>query len=235
MSIAEQVARVQADIRRAAEAAGRNPEEILLVAATKTQSPETVRSAITAGIRACGENRVQELVAKQQEDAYAGAAVHFIGHLQRNKLNKVVGRVDLIESVDSRELLERIERQAAFLGIVQDILLEINVGEEKSKSGIPPAALPGLSDLARSLPHVRLRGLMAIPPIANAPGANRQFFRQMYQLYVDIKEKSFHNSDIQFLSMGMSRDYADAIAAGANLVRIGTALFGPRTGGTTDQ
>ena len=228
MSLEENVRQVKETIARAAREVGRDPAEITLVAATKVQSDDTVRAAIAAGITVCGENRVQEMTAHLEADAYAGAALHFIGHLQTNKVNKVVGRVDLIESVGSEHLLEAIEKEAAKLNIVQDILLEVNVGGEESKSGIAPGEVENLARKAREMPHVRLRGLMAIPPVAG-PDGNRGFFREMYQLYVDIKRKMDDNkSDIDCLSMGMSGDYADAVREGATLVRVGTALFGAR-------
>jgi len=217
-------------ISAAALAAGRDPEEITLCAATKVQSDETIRAAIAAGLAVCGENRVQELCAHLEADAYAGAQqVHFIGHLQTNKVNKVVGRVELIQSVDSLHLMQAIDKQAGKLGIVQDILLQVNVGGEQSKGGIAPEELDELAGQARELPNVRLRGLMAIPPIALSPGDNTHYFVKMRQLFVDMKEKIDHNkNDINCLSMGMSRDFEDAIAQGATLVRVGTALFGPR-------
>ena len=228
MSISENIAAIQAAIAAAATASGRDPSEILLVAATKTQSAETVRAAIAAGITICGENRVQELTEKQAQDAYSGASVHFIGHLQRNKVRQVVGKVDLIESVDSAALLELIEKQASSLGICQKILLEVNIGREPAKSGVFPEDVEALVALAAKFPHIQLQGLMAIPPIAAIPGENRDFFRQMRQLFVDIREKTYDNNIMRYLSMGMSGDFADAIAEGANMVRIGTALFGPR-------
>ena len=225
MSISNNLAAVQAEIKKAAISSGRDPSEILLVAATKTQTAETVRAAIAAGISICGENRVQELVEKQAQNAYDGASVHFIGHLQRNKVRQVVGKVNLIESL---ALLELIEKQAASLGICQDILLEVNIGREPAKSGVLPEELDALVSAASKFPHICLRGLMAIPPIASFPGENRDFFRQMYQLFVDMKQKTYDNNTMLYLSMGMSGDFADAIAEGANMVRIGTALFGPR-------
>jgi len=217
-------------ISAAALAAGRDPEEITLCAATKVQSDETIRAAIAAGLAVCGENRVQELCAHLEADAYAGAQqVHFIGHLQTNKVNKVVGRVELIQSVDSLRLLQAIDKQAQKLGIVQDILLQVNVGGEASKGGIAPEELDELARQAAEMDHIRLRGLMAIPPLALEPGDNTHYFVQMKQLFVDMREKMPHNkNDITCLSMGMSRDFEDAIAQGATLVRVGTALFGPR-------
>ena len=221
MSIQQQVQAVRARMAAAAESSGRRPEDIALCAATKVQSDDTIRAAIAAGITLCGENRVQELTAHLAAGAYEGARVHFIG--------QVVGRVDLIQSVGSEHLLQAVEAQADKLGLVQDILLEVNIGMEESKGGVDPVQLRPLAELAQSLPHVRLRGLMAIPPISPLPGANRPFFAKMYQLFVDIRrEMSDNQCDIDCLSMGMSGDFEDAIAEGATLVRVGTALFGPR-------
>ena len=229
MSLEENIARVKANMARAAAEAGRDPGEVTLVAATKVQTSDTIRAAIAAGITVCGENRVQELTAHLDDYAYDGARVHFIGHLQTNKVRFVVGRVDLIESVDSLRLLEAVERQAEKLNLVQDILLEVNIGREESKGGCLPEDLPALARQAMVLPHVRLRGLMSIPPVAAAPGANRSFFAETRQLYVDIRRQiGDNNTDIDCLSMGMSGDYEDAIREGATLVRVGTALFGPR-------
>lgn len=229
MSLEENIARVKANMARAALEAGRDPAEITLVAATKVQTSDTIRAAIAAGVAVCGENRVQELTAHLDDYAYDGARVHFIGHLQTNKVRFVVGRVDLIESVDSPRLLEAVERQAAKLNLVQDILLEVNIGREESKGGCLPEDLPALARQAMDLPHVRLRGLMAIPPAAAEPGDNRRFFAATRQLFVDIRSQIGDNdTDIDCLSMGMSGDYEDAIREGATLVRVGTALFGPR-------
>ena len=229
MSLAEKIRKVQDNIAAAAREAGRDPGGITLVAATKVQTSQTIREAIAAGVGVCGENRVQEMTAHLADNAYEGARLHFIGHLQTNKVKFVVGRVDLIESVGSQRLLEAIEHQAAKLGVVQDILLEVNVGGEESKSGVRVEELPALAARAAELPHVRLRGLMAIPPAARKEGENRPFFAQMRQLFVDIKGKMDDNkSVIDCLSMGMSRDYEDAVREGATLVRVGTALFGPR-------
>ena len=229
MSLAEKIRQVQDNIAAAAREAGRDPGGITLVAATKVQTSQTIREAIAAGVGVCGENRVQEMTAHLADNAYEGARLHFIGHLQTNKVKFVVGRVDLIESVGSQRLLEAIEHQAAKLGVVQDILLEVNVGGEESKSGVRVEELPALAARAAELPQVRLRGLMAIPPAARKEGENRPFFAQMRQLFVDIKGKMDDNkSVIDCLSMGMSRDYEDAVREGATLVRVGTALFGPR-------
>ena len=229
MSIQEHVNAVRDKIAAAAQAAGRAAGEITLCAATKVQTDDTIRQAIAAGITVCGENRVQELTAHLAADAYRGAQVHFIGHLQTNKVKQVVGRVALIHSVDSEHLLRAIDTQAAKQDLVQDILLEVNIAGEESNGGCTPAQARQLAQLTQELEHVRLRGLMAIPPIAQEPGANRPYFAAMRQLFVDIKGNLPHNqSNMDCLSMGMSGDYPDAIAEGATLVRVGTALFGPR-------
>ena len=220
---------VRARIEAAAREAGRDPGEITLCAATKVQTSDTIRAAIAAGIDVCGENRVQEFTAHLADDAYAGAKVHFIGHLQRNKVKYIVGKVDLIESVDNQELLEMIDKRAEKVGVVQDILIEVNIGGEESKSGAAPEEAERLAALAGSLSHVRLRGLMAIPPVSTGEGSNRKFFAAMHQLFVDLQGKKYDNeSTMDILSMGMSKDYPDAILEGATLVRVGTALFGPR-------
>lgn len=229
MTLQENIARVQENIARAAAAAGRDPSEVTLVAATKVQTSDTIRAAIAAGVTICGENRVQELTGHLDDYAYDGAKVHFIGHLQTNKVKFVVGRVDLIESVDSPRLLEAVDKQAEKLGIVQDILLEVNIGGEESKGGCPVDGLLDLALLAQAKGHVRLRGLMTIPPVSVRPGDNSVFFRKTHQLFVDIRTKiGDNNSEIDCLSMGMSGDYEDAVREGATLVRVGTALFGPR-------
>lgn len=230
MELTRNVQAVRDRIESAARRAGRDPGEITLCAATKVQDDDTIRAAIAAGIQVCGENRVQELCAHLDAGAYAGAReVHFIGHLQTNKVKQVVGRVALIQSVDSEHLLRAVHSQAEKLGCVQDILLEVNIAREQSKGGCPVEELPALVRLAQALGHVRLRGLMAIPPLSRRPGDNLPYFSAMRELFVDIRGKMTDNySDMDCLSMGMSGDFEDAVARGATLVRVGTALFGPR-------
>ena len=228
MSITENVARIRENIAKAAIAAGRDPASIKLCAATKMNGPDAVREAIAAGVDCCGENKVQELTAKLAEDAYTGAPVHFIGHLQTNKVKQVVGKVDLIQSVDSLRLLAAIDREAAKQGIRQDILLEINIGAEESKSGFTPEEVLEIADKLSGFPNVRLRGLMAIPPVCQNPGDNCKYFKKIYQLSVDITAKKDDNVCVDVLSMGMSDDYADAIACGSTMIRVGTAIFGAR-------
>lgn len=229
MSISTNLTHVVENIRQAAREAGRNPAEITLVAATKTQSDDIIRQAIAAGVTVCGENRVQELTAHWEAGAYEGAQVHFIGHLQTNKVKYLMGKVDLIHSVSSDKLLLEIDKQAGKAGLVQDVLLEVNLAQEPSKSGFfLPQVLPAVQ-LAATLEHVRVRGLMCIPPVATFPQENLPFFHKLKALAVDIKEEMGDNkTDMTILSMGMSNDYPAAIAAGATHVRVGTAIFGPR-------
>ena len=220
MSIAENIRRIREEIA---------DPSVILVAATKQNGPERVREAIAAGVDACGENRVQELTDKLAEGAYAGAPLHFIGHLQRNKVKQVVGVCDLIQSVDSPALLEGIRSQAQKLGIIQDVLLEVNIAREPQKGGVLPEELPRLLELAAAETGLRVRGLMAIPPISPKTGANRPWFREMRELFIDIGGKKYNNVTMEFLSMGMTLDYRDAVAEGANMIRLGTAIFGART------
>ena len=228
MSIAENVAVVMAQLEQAAIAAGRDPKEITLCAATKMNDAQRVRQAIAAGIRCCGENRVQELTQKLSENAYEGADIHFIGHLQTNKVKQVVGKVSLIQSVDSLRLLQAVSKEAVRQGITQDILLEINIGEEASKTGFAICDILPLLENWGDYPNVRVRGLMAIPPICENQGDNDKFFEEIRTLAVDIKAKTYDNVCMEILSMGMSGDYADAIAHGSTMIRIGTAIFGAR-------
>lgn len=226
--IASNVARVRQAVIDAALRAGRDPASVQLLAATKCNDAAHVRAAIAAGIRLCGENRVQEMDEKLAQEAYTGAELHFIGHLQRNKAKFVVGRAALIHSVDSAALARQLDQLAAARGLTQDVLLEVNIGGEASKSGLEPAAAADLAAAWGEFPHLRLRGLMAIPPVVESDGSNRRFFAKMYALSVDISAKKYDNVSMDCLSMGMSGDFADAIAEGATLVRVGSAIFGPR-------
>ena len=228
MSIAENVARIRAEMASAAIAAGRDPSEILLCAATKMNDAEAVREAIRAGVDCCGENRVQELTAKLAENAYEGAPVHFIGHLQTNKVKQVVGKVDLIQSVDSEHLLAAIHKEAKKQGIIQNILLEVNVGAEESKSGFAAEDVLPLLEKIGEYPNIRVKGLMAIPPISEKDGDNVKYFEKMCKIAVDIIAKKYDNVTVECISMGMSGDYSDAIRCGSTMIRVGTAIFGAR-------
>ncbi|MBQ1834356.1 MAG: YggS family pyridoxal phosphate-dependent enzyme [Oscillospiraceae bacterium] len=227
MSIAENIAVVRENIARAAREAGREPSEITLVGASKMNDAAACREAIAAGIDALGENRVQEMTQKLGENAYDGAPLHFIGHLQRNKVKAVVGKVALIESVGSYELLSDINKQAEKLGIVQDILLEVNIGAEEAKSGFLADTVADAAAQAKALSNVHLRGLMCIPPVAEEKHGSVPYFEKVSALFVDINKKLYDNK-LDILSMGMSGDYEDAVRCGATMVRVGTAIFGAR-------
>jgi len=228
MSIPENIAAIRAKMQEAALSAGRDPKEILLCAATKTNDTAAVRQAIAAGIDCCGENRVQEMTQKLTENAYAGCPLHFIGQLQTNKVKQVVGKVDLIQSVDRMKLLEAIQTEAAKQGIVQDILLEINIGREEAKGGFAPEEIWNVLDKIPLFTSIRVQGLMAIPPISQIPTGNHKFFQEMCNLSVDITRKKSDNVCMGILSMGMSDDFSDAIACGSTMIRVGTAIFGRR-------
>ena len=228
MSISENVAAIKEQIKAAAIAVGRDPSEIKLCAATKMNNSDAVREAIRAGVDLCGENRVQELTQKLSENAYEGAPIHFIGQLQTNKVRQVVGKVSLIQSVDRMKLLRAIQTEACNQGICQDILLEINIGQEESKGGFRKDDIWEVLNVLPEMPNVRVKGLMAIPPISQNSGDNRKFFQEMCNLSVDITAKKGDNVCMDILSMGMSGDFADAIACGSTMIRVGTAIFGPR-------
>ena len=228
MSIAENLAQVKARVSAAAKACGRDENDILLIGATKMNDAQRVREAVAAGLPACGENRVQELRDKNALGAYEGSELHFIGTLQKNKVKYLVGVVKLIHSVDSVELMQAIDKQAQKLGIIQDILIEINTGGESTKSGLAPEELSNALYEASKLPGIRVRGLMTIPPICVDGTENIPFFQLLKQLFVDNSEKKYDNVSMDFMSMGMSGDFEAAIACGSNMIRVGTAIFGQR-------
>ena len=228
MSIAENVAQIRERMNAAAIAAGRDPKEVSLLAATKMNDADRVKEAVAAGVDACGENRVQELVQKQPLGAYEGVPVHFIGRLQTNKVNKVVGKVDLIESVDRLELLEAVNKTALRLGVRQDILFEVNIGGEEQKGGFTPEETLALAAKMGDYPGVKLCGLMTIPPISEKKGDNCKYFEKMRNLFIDIRDKKYDNVSMVCLSMGMTDDFEDAISEGSTMIRVGTAIFGAR-------
>ena len=201
------VTEIREKMAAAAREAGRDPAAVQLCAACKTRTAQTIAASAALPIDVFGENHVQELCANYDAGAYCGKPSHFIGHLQTNKIKKVLGRASLIQSVDSEHLLIAIEKEAAKAGIVQDILLEVNIGGEE---------------------HIRVKGLMAIPPVNDDDAQNRRYLAQVYQLFVRAGERGYHNVEMQTLSMGMSGDFENAIREGATLVRIGTAIYGER-------
>lgn len=222
MSIRDDILRIRERIDKAA-----NGRPVTLVGIAKTKGTERIRQAVEAGLTDVGENYVQELRGKQAEGAYEGARLHLVGHLQKNKVKYVVGQVDLIQSVDSLGLMQAISQKAESLSLVQDILLEVNIGGEAGKTGARPEELAALLAAAAGLPGLRIRGLMAIPPA----GAGGTYFKIMNKLYIDNSIKKYDNVSMDFLSMGMSEDYEQAIEAGANMVRVGSAIFGKRNYG----
>ena len=216
------------NIARAAQSVGKTADDITFLAATKTVDAPTINHAISLGLRYIGENRVQELLSKYEDYDLDHASLQFIGHLQTNKVRQIVGKVDLIQSVDSVKLAREISRCSLKQGISTDILLEVNIGREENKSGVLPEALPELLDEIKDIPAIKVRGLMAIPPICENAQENCKFFDNMRHIFLDIGSKNIDNISMEVLSMGMSDDYAEAIRCGANMIRVGSALFGKR-------
>lgn len=226
--VAQNVQKIAQDVREAALQAGRDPSEVQVMAVTKTVDSVLVNAAIGAGITLLGENKAQELCAKYDSYHKDGVQIHFIGHLQTNKVRQIVDKVSMVESVDSIKLAREIDRHCAAIGKVMDVLLEVNIGREENKTGIFPELLPALLEEAGNLEHIRVRGLMTIPPVCETEEEVLQYFSQMRQLFIDIKQKKYDNISMEILSMGMSADYLAAVRCGSNIVRIGTAMFGQR-------
>ena len=227
-NIADNINRVRDNIAEAAIRSGRNPGDITLVAASKTKPADMVVQAIAGGVDAVGENRVQEMLEKHALDAYSGAPLHFIGHIQSNKIKQIVGICDLIESVSSPTLIESIGKRAVSLGISQNVLLEVNIGREEQKSGVLPEQVGDVLHLASGIEGIKVLGLMAVPPIFRENDRNCNYFDAMCHLFIDMSKKKYDNISMRFLSMGMSDSYTDAILSGSNMVRLGTAIFGDR-------
>ena len=224
----ENIAQIREKMAAAERAAGRAPGSVKLCAASKTQDADTVRLSAELEIDLFGENRVQELVEKHAAGAYLEKPLHFIGHLQTNKVRQVVGVARVIQSVDSARLLAAVEKEAAKKGLVQDIFLEVNIGGEDSKSGVAPDGLDALAELCAAQAHIRVLGLMTIPPVLESNEQNRRYFAQMRRLACRVNEYGYANVRADELSMGMSADYENAILEGATIVRVGTAIYGAR-------
>lgn len=222
------ISAIRENIAKAATAAGRSPLDILLCAACKTRTVDEVRASAGMDIDIFGENHAQELEEKFDAGAYLGKPGHFIGHLQTNKVKKVVGRASLIQSVDSDRLLLAIDSEAGKKGLVQDILIEINIGGEASKSGIDEDSLYRLLDLAAPLKNVTVKGLMAIPPVCTDEVTARQYFSAMRGLFERAAGRHIENTCMDILSMGMTGDYTWAVLEGSTMVRIGSGIYGPR-------
>ncbi len=207
---------------------GRNPQDVKLMAVTKTVDPIFINYALDYGVKLIGENRVQEMLRKKSDLHLQGVEKHLIGHLQTNKAGQIVGEVDMIQSVDSLKIAKEIAKQSAKKGIVTDVLLEINIGEEESKTGFEVSQFYEDLHAISELKEISVKGLMTIPPICENNTKLCEFFENIYNIYVDIKAKKLDNIDVNILSMGMSGDYEQAILCGSNLVRIGSSIFGPR-------
>lgn len=213
---------------RAAQSAGRKPEDILLLAACKTCSIEEVRESARLAIDLFGENHVQELIEKKDAGAYLGKPAHLIGHLQTNKIKYVLGRAELIQSMDSEHLLTALEKAAAKLDMVQDILIEVNIGAEESKTGLAADDLWRMLELSAAQTHIRVKGLMTIPPADTTDLENRRFFEKTRILFEKAKELNYDNVSMEILSMGMSQDYENAILEGSTMIRVGSSIYGAR-------
>lgn len=228
MSIAENAKIVIEQVNKAALDAGRSPDDVMLLAASKMNPGSSVLEAKAAGIKAFGESRMQELLEKKNAGVFDGAELHFIGHLQRNKVRQVVGLCDIIQSVDSFELIDLISKRASSQDITQPVLIEVNIGREESKSGVMAEQLDEIVAYASEKSGISVQGLMTIPPISENISEIHNYFKQMYKLFVDMGAKKYDNVNMRFLSMGMSDDFREAIMEGANIVRVGTAIFGER-------
>lgn len=226
--IEENIKEIRDNIAEAAIRSGRSPEDVRLMAVTKTVEPFFINHAIHCSIDLIGENRVQEFLGKKPELDLDGVDCHLIGHLQTNKVRQIVGEVSTIQSVDSLKVAKEISKQSVKNDLVTKILLEVNVGDEASKSGMPYEAVKDLLPEIAALPGLSVEGLMAIPPICEDEAVLRRYFSKMHQLYVDMKDENIDNININTLSMGMSADYVQAILEGSTLVRVGSSLFGAR-------
>lgn len=227
-SVAHAVHYISDNIQEACMSCGRNPADVRFMAVTKTVDAARVNEAIDAGITLLGENKAQELCAKYEDYHKSGVEIHFIGHLQTNKVRQIIDKVTMVQSLDSVSLAEELQRQCEKHQKQLDCLVEVNIGEEQTKSGILPELLPHFLEKMTDFDRIHVRGMMAIPPICEDIVQKEHYFSSMHQLFIDIGEKKIDNINMDFLSMGMSDDYPTAIKHGSNLVRIGSALFGRR-------
>ena len=227
-ALEENLRDIRQRVAQAAQSSGRTEKDIILLAATKTVPVEVINHGIHLGIDYIGENRVQELEEKYDRLDKENCQVHFIGHLQTNKVRQLIGKVSMIQSVDSMKLAQEISRQCVQRGTSMDMLVEVNIGREENKSGVDPDGLRGRWEGISALPSLKVRGLMAIPPADASEAETMEFFSKMQQYFVDIGAQKIDNVGMDYLSMGMSADYEQAILAGANMVRVGSELFGAR-------
>ncbi len=219
---------INEQIALACQKSGRRRDDVTFLSAVKTVPADIINYAISLGLDHIGENKVQELLEKYDEYDLENASLQFIGHLQTNKVRQIVGMVSLIQSVDSVKLAQEISKRSQKLGICTDVLVEVNTGREESKSGVMVEEAYEFIDQIREFEGIKVKGLMTIPPICEPNHKNLKYFSMIYNLFIDIRSKKVDNVDMSILSMGMSDDYADAIAEGATMVRIGSALFGKR-------
>lgn len=226
--VGENLKAVRENIAEAALRSGRKPEEIKLMAVTKTVEPEYINYAISQGIDLIGENKVQEFMSKKEFLNLENCEAHLIGHLQTNKVKKIVGEVSMIQSLDSLHLAEEISNRSKALGIVTDVLIEVNIGGEDCKTGLEMSKLEELIYAAAEMPGIKVKGLMTVPPFSEDSEQARGFFKNMYKLFIDMRSKKIDNISMDILSMGMSGDYCQAVEEGSTLVRVGSAIFGNR-------
>lgn len=219
---------IKANISSAAAASGRKSEDITLMAVTKTVEPIFINHAIKCGINLIGENKVQEFLSKEEYLNLEGCKAHLIGHLQTNKVKQIVGRVEMIQSVDSLKLAKEISKQSENKNVTTSCLVEVNIGDEESKTGITIDSVYTLLDEISKMKSIKVEGLMAIPPICEDKDELMQYFKKMNDLFVDIRDKNMDNINMNVLSMGMSGDYQEAILCGSTMVRVGSSIFGPR-------
>ena len=219
--------RVKDNVYEAAVKANRNPDEVRLMCVTKTVEAAYINPVLDAGAGLIGENRVQEFLGKRDDLHLDGVEKHLIGHLQTNKVKQIVGEVDMIESVDSVKLAKEISKQSVKKDVNSNVLIEVNIGQEDSKSGIFLSGLEELLCEIAQFPNIRIKGLMTIPPICDEEEA-KKYFSIMHKTFIDIRDKNLDNINMEILSMGMSGDYEAAISEGSNIVRVGSAIFGAR-------
>lgn len=224
----QNIEEIREKMAQAAQSAGRKPEDILLLAACKTRTIEEVTESARFSIDLFGENHVQELIEKKDADAYLGKPAHLIGHLQTNKIKYVLGRAKLIQSMDSEHLLIALEKAAARLDMVQDVLIEVNIGAEESKTGLAADDLWRILELSAAQPHIRVKGLMTIPPANTTDLENHKYFEKTRLLFERAKDLKYDNVSMEILSMGMSQDYENAILEGSTMIRVGSLIYGPR-------
>lgn len=225
--LADKLNLVKKNIEEACDTAGRSPQEVTLIAVSKTKPVEMLKEAYDAGARVFGENKVQEIVDKYDQMP-SDVQWHMIGHLQRNKVKYIIDKVELIHSVDSLHLAKQIEKEAVKKGVDAQILVQVNIAQEDTKFGIDGPEVMSLVEEIGKFPHVHIRGLMTSAPFVANPEENRCYFKKLHKLFVDIREKNIDNVSMDILSMGMTNDYEVAIEEGATMVRVGTGIFGAR-------